>query len=192
MRARDNPFSTDRVLRIRYEPRGATWDELLTRFVTLGFRGAVIGHHGAGKTTFVEDFAERLPSLGLQPRLVWLHDRSGREERRGLFRVAAGLAAGDCLILDGAEQLGWLQWRRLRWLARRTGGLLITQHARGRLPTFWRCETDVELLADIVCRLQPEAGGKHSLAKLYRQHRGNLREVLRTLYDRAAEEIRGG
>src|SRR5687768_9283988 len=64
MRARDNPFSTDRVLKIRYRPRGWTWDGLLARLASLDYRAAIVGPEGRGKTTLLQDLEPHLTARG--------------------------------------------------------------------------------------------------------------------------------
>ncbi|MBK8000329.1 MAG: hypothetical protein IPK15_16805 [Verrucomicrobia bacterium] len=66
MRARDNPFSTDRVLRVRYRLRGESWDSLLSRLAALKYRGAIVGPEGAGKTTLLEDLEPHLVAKGFE------------------------------------------------------------------------------------------------------------------------------
>jgi hypothetical protein len=185
MRARDNPFATARVHLVRYRlPDGLTWDELLIRLESMNWRGAIVGSEGAGKTTLLEDFEPRLRERGFE--IVWL--QLTREKPRfasATLRELASLHAGQMILLDGAEQLSrWGWWRFLR-LAGRAGGLLITSHRHGLLPTLLECETTAVLLAEIVAKLLTEAPDAHcaEASRLHRKHRGNLREALRELYD---------
>src|SRR5262245_20903347 len=64
LRARDNPFATDRVLRERYRLDASGWALLTARLRGLKHRGAIVGPHGSGKTTLLEDLAARLASNG--------------------------------------------------------------------------------------------------------------------------------
>lgn len=63
-------------------------------------------------------------------------------------------------------------------------------HRPGRLPTLWTCETSLALLTDLIGQLinLDSMISAESLGRLYDKHRGNLRDVLRELYDRAATE----
>lgn len=188
MRARDNPFATAHVHRIRYRlPDGLTWEELLARAASMNWRAAIVGPEGTGKTTLLEDFAPKLIKRGFE--VVWL--RLTREAPRfapATLRELVSLHTGQVILFDGAEQLSrWAWWRFLR-LARRAGGLLITSHRPGLLPTLLECDTTPELLAEIVADLLTEAPKDHcaEARRLHRQHQGNLREALRELYDRRA------
>jgi hypothetical protein len=92
------------------------------------------------------------------------------------------------LLIDGAERLGTFQWRRLQRRARRLGGLVITSHAVGRLPTLIECTTSLELLRGLVRELAPNElpAVEPMLGGLFERHAGNLRLCLRELYDLAA------
>jgi len=186
VRAKDNPFAVDRVLRERYRLDERGWAELLRKWERQGRRGALVGPHGSGKTTLLEDLAVRLERDGW--RLVWVRlsaEFSRLPERcdAGFF---AGLGAKDVVLLDGAEQLGLLRWGIFRWRARNAGGLVITTHRAGRLPVLRRCATTAALLRELVAALG-EAVSAEEAARLHARHRGNVREALRELYDRSSE-----
>ncbi|MGC4072838.1 MAG: hypothetical protein QM760_10010 [Nibricoccus sp.] len=189
--ARDNPFATERVLRQRYRLDEADWAGLLTRLKQMRFRGALVGAHGSGKTTLLEDIAKRLERDGW--RLVWVRLSTEfprlPEECDGEF--FARLGEKELVLLDGAEQLGLLAWWLFRYQARRAGGLVITTHRAGRLPTLRRCETTPQLLSELVASLG-ESLLEADAERLHARHRGNLREALRELYDeRAGIEVSG-
>jgi hypothetical protein len=147
------------------------------------WRAAIVGPHGHGKTTLLEDLAPRLEDArGFRVRTISLreaHPRLDREDRA----VLRSLGLQDVLFLDGAEQLGWLSWMEVRLRTRRAGGLVITSHRPGLLPTFFECETTPELLAGIVGEL---LGGEVDVEELHARHGGNVRDALRELYDRWA------
>jgi hypothetical protein len=180
MRARDNPFAADRVLSIRYEfPEGQA-GTLLARLERLRYRAAIVGPHGTGKTTLLEDLETPLARLGFRVthlRLDAAHPRFPRE------CLAATIDAGDLVCLDGAEQLGRVAWMMFRWRTRRAGGVLVTSHRQGFLPTLVECATSPELLDGIVSRLAPPTGGVRLPADLFARHHGNLRDALREMYD---------
>jgi hypothetical protein len=191
MRAGDNPFAVQKVLKIRYRLSEPAWERLLERLAALGYRAAIVGPHGRGKTTLLEDLAPRLEALGFRIRSVTLHtgDRwPSREQRQLLFRH---LSPRDILCVDGAEQLGRISWLALLARSQVAGGLLITSHRPGLLPTLLECETSPELLDGIVRELLGrDVNGSE---ELFARHDGNLREVLWEMYDVWAlrEEIGG-
>ena len=63
MKARENPFKAERVIAtIRYTCPDGDLDTLIARLAALGYRAAIVGCHGAGKTTFVDRKSTRLNS----------------------------------------------------------------------------------------------------------------------------------
>jgi energy-coupling factor transporter ATP-binding protein EcfA2 len=184
VKARENPFTTERVIAtIRYTCPDGDLDTLIARLAALGYRAAIVGPHGAGKTTLLEDLGRALQDRGFRITSV----RLSTDERRlpsAWPSRAVRLGPRDIVCLDGAEQLSALEWLRFRWRARRAGGLIVTSHARGRLPLLIECTTSADLLERIVRRLSPApTAGAPSAAELFRRHHGNLRDALRELYD---------
>jgi len=188
-RARDNPFATEHVLRVRYRFLKGSLADLLVRLESSGFRGAIVGPEGSGKTTLLEDLVAPLEARGFRVHLWRLHRGSRRQSWmlcRSLRR--ARLGPGDLALLDGAEQLGPLAWFLARRATRRAGGLLITRHRPGGLPTLLSCRTSPGLLHDIVANLAGDtaAADGERARELFARHGGNLREALRELYDQWA------
>lgn len=189
MRAADNPFASHRVESVRYRLPGG-WDALLGRLAAIGHRAAVVGGHGSGKTALLEALGPRLVARGFELRRVRLSRERPALEPAAERLLLSGAGRRHLLVVDGAEQLGRAGWRRLVRGARTAGGLVVTGHHRGPLPTLIECTTSPALLAGIVDELLAEApsGGPRppDPAALWRRHRGNLRHALAELYDRWA------
>lgn len=194
MKARDNPFSTDRIHRIRYRLSPPEWSALEQKLHAMARRGAIVGPEGAGKTTLLEDISVRLNNAGWTTR--WL--RLTREQpafRRGFLRqFFASLGPRDVILFDGAEQLGRFSWKKIERASRRGAGLLITSHRAGLLPTLHECRTSPELLLEIIRDLLP-SNSTHDQRRLsdlahalHGSHGGNLREALREMYDKYADD----
>jgi GTPase SAR1 family protein len=185
MRARDNPFAVHRVARFRYQWSEDEWCSELKRLEQLNFQAAVVGPHGSGKTTLLEDLAQRLESRGQTTWLFRLHT-GDRLFPREQFECVRKLPESTVVMLDGAEQLGVLPWRRFSRFFRRTGRpLIVTIHSPGRWPTWVSSKSDVRILDQIVARLLPESelATAQINRRLFDKHRGNLRDALREWYD---------
>jgi hypothetical protein len=188
MRARDNPFRTECVLRVRYRLASGTWDGLLDRLDALGRRAAIVGPQGSGKTTLLEDLAPRLRARGFEARDVRLDTEMPRFEPGFLDRFFASLGPRDVILFDGAEQLGWFAWSRFERRSRAAAGLVVTGHRPGLLPTLIDTSTTPELLDDLVEEILGERSPevRSRTPALFEKHGGNLREALRELYDHFA------
>jgi GTPase SAR1 family protein len=188
MNARDNPFTTERVLRIRYALPDGDWPQLLARLQAHRYRAAIVGPHGAGKTTLLEDLQQQLETRGVPT--LWLRRDTDRPHftRDELNACFATITPQHVICLDGAEQLtrwGWMWFKRR---ARAARGLIVTSHHPGLLPTLHTCTTNERLLEEIVGRLLSPTplvspASLPTSHDLFVKHRGNLRDALRELYD---------
>jgi hypothetical protein len=182
--ARDNPFASRRIERLRLRfSSGDGWNTLLHRLEMHRWRGAIVGPHGAGKTTLLEQIAPRLRAIGFQPWLITLREGATPAEFK---RVHCLAAANSFVLLDGAEQLPWSRWICLRWTLRNAAGLLISQHEAGRLPTLLEMRPTAELLTELTNELVPGGIDHCEARRLLQKHRGNVRECFRELYDHTA------
>ncbi len=177
MRPADNPFRSERIDALDYRLRGESWESALARLESVGHRAAVVGPRGHGKTTLLDALARRLCERG--------HDVvRARLNGRAPFRASE--ARGRTFLLDGTETLGF--WRRRRLMAHLSSarGLIVSLHAPGWLPTWIRCETDPELLAELCAELAPGATDPDAMKELWQRHGGNVRSCLLDLYARFA------
>ncbi len=189
MRAADNPFRATRVDALDYRAPGFEWRALLERLDGLGGRGVVLGPRGSGKSTLLRGLEERLRDRGHEVRRLRPDPDDALIAQRQLDRFTSALSPTTALLLDGADRVGWREWRRLCLAARPLPVLVVTTHRRGRLPTLHRCSTSAEILTELLAELD---GGRHDpleVRALFRQHRGNLRTALRQFYDRAARGV---
>lgn len=184
VRARDNPFRSERVLEFRYRPQGWTWQALLDRLMVLHYRGAIVGPQGAGKTTLLEDLIPRLENLGFATRFARLDCDAPRLSQDAMNALVAESGPRDIILLDGCEQLPPRDWRKFARLTQAAGGLIITTHLPSRLPTLVECRTSPQLLEQIVHDLAGgEYAGEINFVQLMQHHGGNIRDAIRELYD---------
>ncbi|MBB6428962.1 hypothetical protein [Algisphaera agarilytica] len=180
---RDNPFRSGCVDALEYaSPTGESFEQIVTRVRNAGFRGALVGPHGHGKSTLMQALAELDPPADAEHHDIIQIMPDGTNMHA--VKHALGSDA-DRLFVDGYDLLPW----RLRWKLARRPGVLVTSHRETKLPTLLRCETTPALLEGLVERLSPEvcgALGHEAIMELHARHGGNIRNALRELYDRVA------
>lgn len=185
MKARENPFRSDRLVALRYRLAEPEWSALLDRLASLGNRAALVGPNGSGKSTLLRELDVRLRARGIETTSIYLDDLSPAIPLRSWMRLVARPRA--FVLLDGAERVAPLAWLALRIATARAKGLVVTTHIAGRLATLRDCTTSPELLADLVDELAGvSAVARDEVEALHAAHRGNIREALRALYDRQA------
>lgn len=114
-----------------------------------------------------------------------------RQRRQWLQMRLASVTSHTVLLVDGLERLPWSQRLRLIYgIGRptRCAGLVVTLHqpsAWTRLPIWIRTQPTLELLQTLLEELGTTGRVPLEIAaQLFEKHRGNLREVLREMYDR--------
>jgi len=176
MKARENPFSSSRILKVRYIPQATDFDQLISRLKALHYRAAIVGPEGSGKTTLLEDLSRRFPPIR------WFSLTLDLPVPRFNFDP------DDFVFVDGAGLLNRSEWKHLLRIPCK--GLVVTMHQQGQLPTLIECATNLDLLVEITRRLIGDQTEllPGVLSVLYQRHNGNLRDVLRELYDMWAND----
>lgn len=184
MRPSDNPFRSDAIESLPFEPQGTTWDAIWSRLTDLHRRAAIIGTHGSGKTTLLDAIDRRMSADGLKPRRVTLRDTFDRSTFADLLGLIHE-GADDVWLIDGFDMVP----RVLRWVLRvsscRASGLIVTAHDAIGLPVLLETRTS----ATLVERLAERLGGttyREEASRLFAPCGGDVRAVLRLLYDHAA------
>lgn len=187
MRARDNPFRVERLHELAFRFQRGSIAELIGLLEAQQWRGAIVGPHGSGKTTLIEELRHELRERSIPTERLRITEADAAHQKE---LVAKWLAMGSpetLMILDGAEQLRRRTWREVLQRTRDFRGLLCTCHQPGLLPTVYECRTDEALLLELVQSLVPysshPAFSPPQLKSLFLKHRGNIRECLRALYD---------
>lgn len=185
MKAKDNPFSVERVLKINYRLSDIDWDNLIQKLEAQQFRGAIVGQHGSGKTTLLEGLAKKLLPLNHSVKSLRLNSESPNFSPEFLDKFFSLLNKNDIVLLDGAEQLNFISWQYFKYKVKKAKGLIITTHKEGQLPTIYNCKTNYQLLNDILFELigSQATNIKPSSKELFDKHQGNIRDVLREYYD---------
>jgi energy-coupling factor transporter ATP-binding protein EcfA2 len=193
----DNPFATcwtrPGALPF-YFTGGESAIKLVDRLAEQGWWGAIVGPHGCGKSTLLEALKPVITDAGCHIRAITLRNGQRRLPPEFLASVAPSASERHALvIIDGYEQLGWLERLRLHRRCRRAGcGLLVTAHAEIGLPKLIRLAPNERLVQQLVAELASRVSTRISrtdVAAIHACHGSNVRETFFDLYDRH-EELR--
>lgn len=188
-RPAENPFRVQRVDALGFVESDLSVQGVAERLARLGYRGAIIGRHGTGKTTLLRELGDYLVGHGLSPLPLFMNtDQQGRFPQQWR-RTIAKARSTDLLMLDGYDHLPrWARaWVLLR--SRSAGGLVVTSHRHARLDTIAITRTSPALLEQLLEELDPAGAPRFDTIGLYRKAEGNLREALRLAYDLRAGRI---
>lgn len=189
MIARQNPFASANLEKLAFRfPYGDSWEALLSRLKANQYTGAIVGPHGSGKTTLLEQLAQQLEQLGFRPEIIRLTGETGMKDKEKLPERLRQIVRPGFVLLDGAEQLSTRHWLPIRAAAGGAAGFVVTVHRVSRLPTVFECDTDPELLEDLVEELTGATLPPGEATTLLARHHGNIRDALWELYDRWAGE----
>ncbi len=187
----NNPFASRRVRpgAIPFQfPDGLDAAALVERLAQLGWRGAIVGAHGTGKSTLLATLTPELARAGRDVRSIALHDGQRRLPQE--FIAAFPADQNGLVVVDGYEQLSfWSRWRLDRRCRAVGAGLLVTAHAATSLPILFHTVADEKLAEQIVYQLMTTtedvapAIDRDEVCSSWSKHRGNLRETLFDLYD---------
>ncbi len=210
IRGYSNPFAASRVrpgaIPFVFAP-SLSPHELLARLHATGGWGEIIGPHGSGKSTLLHWLRKRVETL--QRPVVMVTLDPDQHDLPVPHRVRETWGPGTQLLVDGFEQLAW--WRRhvlIHQCRRRRLGLVVTAHRHIGLPLLLQTEVTPDIAREIVAKLLADPNrapglaqdavpllypsidsllSANVLAELLRQHRGNMRESLFSLYDRCEQ-----
>lgn len=184
----DNPFRSScfEALPFQFED-GWSWGRIMRRLAERNFRGAIVGPKGSGKTVMLEELKQRLAAENISSVVIRLI--AGHVYSR-LYNTISNSQA-DVVLLDGAEQLSWLGWLRVRYTTLLKGkGLVVTVHNGRRLPLLYSTRSTEERLLHLLELLgQREAVSEATARRLFAEAKGNIREVFFMLYEMAVRGV---
>lgn len=185
MRAKDNPFRVSRINKIKFLFNNTDWPEVIARLEELKYRAAIVGHHGSGKTSLLNEFEPRLKRSGYGIKKLFLNQDKRKFPQGFLSEFFSELTTNDIILFDGAEQLSKFAWNRFKKKSLKAGGLVITCHEPGMLPTLVETSSSIEIFREILGRIAPDEAVRleNELETLFNKHSGNLRDAFRELYD---------
>ena len=171
------------MLAFRPEWSGPSWDTIDQRWNELHHRAALIGRHGSGKTTFLDAWNRRLLKNSCEVEQLFLN-RETTNLSEDAWQILED-CTGKIILLDGEEQLNWIQRRRFYQLTQKAAGLLVTRHREGKLPTLQHFDPSIEILHTAVRELAPDHFEQLApqFPHWWKDYHGNIREILLRCYD---------
>lgn len=187
MKAKDNPYRVERIHSLPFLFTDQDFAQFYQVVKDHNFRGAIVGPHGSGKTTLVENLIKEFQSRRIPVTHCRLQDDGKSANESRLRKWIDQASFSSILILDSAGLLGWWRWRSLFKESAKYKGLIITTHHPGRLITLIKTKPTFETLLSVIAHLELiDPPSKSYLIDLFKKHRGNIRECLRELYDEFA------
>lgn len=190
MKANENPFRSSNVERIRYSLEGPELQQLAASALQLRW-SCILGPHGTGKTTLLEDLEPLLTARDRPTHWLRLNRDSSPDDRNAAIHGLRSLSSGTVCLFDGAEVLNcWQQFQLRRITRRKHLALIATLHRKRRLAILHHTSPDWPLTETLVRQLShdhcsPELIEQAKLA--FQQSGGNVREVFRACYWQLAQ-----
>lgn len=183
----DNPFNAQHIDALGYIEFEFALAEVADRLKRHGYRGAICGPHGCGKSALLRALGGQLMEHGFTPLPLFINTDQRGTLPADWARTIRRARPTDALLLDGYDILP--RWARLWVIARssRAGAVVVTTHQRAHFTTIARPSATPALLGVLLHRLAPTADGSIDCDRLFRDAHGNLRNALRGAYDVYAE-----
>ncbi|MEO0474953.1 MAG: hypothetical protein AAF085_03135 [Planctomycetota bacterium] len=166
-----------------YEP-----EEMAERLSRHGYRGAICGPEGCGKSVMLQALGDELMAHGLTPLPLSIEQGDGYTLPTEWRRTIRKARPTDALLLDGYGLLP--VWSRLWvWIAsRHAGAVVVTAPRQVRYQTLAKPRPSKHMLKQLAERIAPTRSASIDCDTLFDQCGGNLREALRHVCEASADQ----
>lgn len=189
MKAQKNPFRSNLIAELRFAIEPTELAGLAHRILDKPGGYALIGPHGTGKTTLLEDLDQRItqtPEVEIEIRWIRLNQESSSHERKQALEQLLNPIAGIIYFLDGGEVLNVFDWWRIkRSLVHKQLRVTATLHKPNGITSLLQTSSDWTLALDCISKILGEAPDKalRTVAKeAFKESNGNIRTTLRACY----------
>ena len=149
----------------------------------MAFRGKSLGPHGCGKTTLTMTLEPSLRSqFSMIKRITIRKDGAVSGEIRP--KGNQNLNQTTLFVIDGIENLGWLQRKIfVKFIKRSAEGLLLTTHrAIKGIPVIYQITPNFQIFSKIVSQISPNQQiDQQRLEQIFAQNKLSTRESLMSL-----------
>lgn len=178
---RSDVIPLDRIETLSYVAHEYELHEVASLLKRHGYRGAICGPAGAGKTVLLQALGDELMAHGLSPLTLRLQEDRKQALPTAWRRTIRKARHTDALLLDDYDLLP--RWARA-WVwvrSMRAGAVVVTTKRNTRFKTLARPKPTVGLLKKLVEQLTPTKAKEIDCANLFEESQGNMRVALRAL-----------
>ena len=132
MNARTNPFASRHVESLPFRHPDRSFEEIMAHLNALNYRASIVGPEGSGKTTLLETIGKNLRQDGYKTVFIRFNEKNKKIKKDLFGRIPKKKAARHVLLIDGVEQLSWLDWKLFCLHTTNAGAMIITSHAQSQ------------------------------------------------------------
>lgn len=179
----------ERIDQLAYIAYEYELEELAQRLKRHGYRGAISGPAGSGKTTMLQALGDELMAHGYSPLTLCLEQERTKALPKNWCRTIRNVRHTDALLLDDYDLLPWWGRAWVWFVSMRAGAVVVTTKRDMRFKTLARPRPTVALMQMLVEQLAPGQAKQIDCSAIFVQCRGNLRDALRQVCQRSAKPV---